>query len=315
MRLEKFSTTGFPLNERPLAWQQAVGRLAGVAFGTSPLGDEPFNASMTAFVGRRLRFSAYTFSPHVTTSILRSGTGRHFILSYLKEGRAFVEQGGRAASLNAGDIVLFDPIRPLRIEAAMRVHSFDIGCEQMKAILPQVDGLTAIALKSDHGSGRLLRSLLDELIDTAINLSDDTSDRIADAIPHLVAASLTALPQISHSVAARSETGHRERIRQFVRGNLSDPDLDPEMVAEGVGLSLRHVHQLFNDGPTTLMRWIWTQRLQRCREELANPSLKHRSIGEIAYGWGFNSQAHFCRMFRADAGCSPRDFRRRSLSS
>ena len=102
------------------------------------------------------------------------------------------------------------------------------------------------------------------------------------------------------------EAYHRARIREFVRSHLGDPDLDPDMVAEGVDLSPRHVHQLFSDGEMTLMRWVWSQRLKNCREELMNPALRHWSVGEIAFRWGFSSQAHFSRMFRADTGCSPR---------
>ncbi len=310
MQVETFSTVGVPLRERPIVWQQAVDRLARVSFGTTPIGDEPFNASMKAYVGRRLRFCDYTFSRHVTTSIASRKAG-HFILSYLKQGRAVFEQEGREAALKTGDIVLFDPMRPLRIEAEMHVRSFDIVAERMKEIMPQVDGLTSIALKGDHVSSLPLRRLLDQLADHAEHFTDEVSDRLADAIPHLVAASLAGTPQASACVSGPIEAYHRGRIREFVRNNLGNPDLDPEMVAEGVDLSPRHVHQLFSDEPMTLMRWIWTQRLRHCREELINPALRHRTIAEIAFRWGFSSQAHFSRMFRADSGHSPRDFRTR----
>ena len=35
----------------------------------------------------------------------------------------------------------------------------------------------------------------------------------------------------------------------------------------GVGLSTRRVHELFGSEPASLMRWIWQERLQRCRAE------------------------------------------------
>ena len=53
--------------------------------------------------------------------------------------------------------------------------------------------------------------------------------------------------------------------------------------------------------------------LTHCREELINPALRHWTVAEIAFRWGFSSQAHFSRMFRADTGYTPRDFRRRSF--
>ena len=38
----------------------------------------------------------------------------------------------------------------------------------------------------------------------------------------------------------------------------------------------------------------------------------HRiSVSEIAFAWGFNSSAHFCRVFKAQYGVAPREFQRR----
>ena len=317
MRVETFSTDSLPYQGRLRVWQETMGRLGEADFGTEPLGTKPFNASVTSYFGPRLRFSEYRFSPHITTYRPHgraAQTRRHFILAYLKEGDAIVAQDGRQTSVVAGDIVLVDPLRPLRIEAnAMRVNSVNVCAEQMKTVVPQVDGLTSIALKSDYGPGAILRSMLDELFRVGANLDDGMSNRIADAVPHVVAAALASLPAAGQAVPSRLEAYHRERIREVIRSNLRDPNLGPRSVARAVGLSPRHVHQLFGDKSMTLMRWIWVQRLTHCREELAMASLRHRTIGEIAYGWGFSNQAHFSRAFRAHFGQSPRTFRQQSL--
>ncbi len=36
-----------------------------------------------------------------------------------------------------------------------------------------------------------------------------------------------------------------------------------------------------------IMRLIQARRLARCRSALEDPSDTHRTISEIAYGWGF----------------------------
>lgn len=64
----------------------------------------------------------------------------------------------------------------------------------------------------------------------------------------------------------------------------------------------------------TLMRRVWNERLDRCRNELAIPSLAHCSVSEIAYRWGFSHPAHFSRAFTAHFGESPRAFRRKALN-
>jgi hypothetical protein len=213
--IKTFSTDSVPPGERPRVWREIIADLAKVDFRTEPTGTAPLSATITNYVGRRLRFSAYTFSPHVTTYNRRGG-GRgeagHLILSYLKQGNAIVMQDGREACVSAGDIVLFDPARPVRIKAAMRVHSFDLGAEQIKTLLPQVDALTSIALKQDGGAGSILRCVLDELIAASGNLDDEISDRIADAVPHLVAAAFTTMPEAWRVVPGRTDAYHLARF-------------------------------------------------------------------------------------------------------
>ncbi len=60
--------------------------------------------------------------------------------------------------------------------------------------------------------------------------------------------------------------------------------------------------------------FIRERRLERCREELSNPRLANRSIGEIAYAAGFADLAHFSRRFREAYGLSPSDYRRMAFA-
>ena len=54
---------------------------------------------------------------------------------------------------------------------------------------------------------------------------------------------------------------------------------------------------------------ILKARLERCREDLLNPTFAHRSITDVAYTWGFNSSNHFSRCFKQAFGASPRQAR------
>uniref|UniRef100_UPI00313DF139 AraC family transcriptional regulator n=1 Tax=Methylobacterium fujisawaense TaxID=107400 RepID=UPI00313DF139 len=55
---------------------------------------------------------------------------------------------------------------------------------------------------------------------------------------------------------------------------------------------------------------IWPRRLAWAATGLSDPACAHLSIGMLAYGCGFASQAHFARRFKDCYGLSPRDFRR-----
>jgi AraC-like DNA-binding protein len=41
-----------------------------------------------------------------------------------------------------------------------------------------------------------------------------------------------------------------------------------------------------------------------------DPRQSHRSISDIAQGWGFTDMTHFGRCFKDEYGLSPRDYRK-----
>jgi transcriptional regulator GlxA family with amidase domain len=56
--------------------------------------------------------------------------------------------------------------------------------------------------------------------------------------------------------------------------------------------------------------WIRSRRLERCRRDLADPSLAAHPVAAIATRWGFASAADFSRAFRTAHGVPPAEYRR-----
>jgi AraC family transcriptional regulator, positive regulator of tynA and feaB len=81
-------------------------------------------------------------------------------------------------------------------------------------------------------------------------------------------------------------------------------------VAEAAGVSVRYANGLLAKERTSIMRLALVMRLQRCRQALEDPLQNHRTVSEIARGWGFSDMTHFGRSFRAMYGVLPRDFRK-----
>jgi AraC family transcriptional activator of tynA and feaB len=75
-------------------------------------------------------------------------------------------------------------------------------------------------------------------------------------------------------------------------------------------VSVRYANTVFAEEGTSIMRLVWARRLERCRYALEDPSQAHRTVSEIAYGWGFSDRTHFGRSFRAAFGSLPREYRR-----
>lgn len=106
----------------------------------------------------------------------------------------------------------------------------------------------------------------------------------------------------------------RERIAVFVGQNLTDPELSIDGIAKRMGCSPRYLHKAFRASDETLQRYILQQRLNLSQSLLLAPENLGKTIAEIAFGSGFNSSAHFCRVFKNRYGMSPNEMRASHLT-
>jgi AraC-like DNA-binding protein len=306
--VQHFSTEGRRV-DGPDLFQEQMARLFSVGLAISSP-EKPFHTQVTAYCGRHLRFAALRFSPHSTSSAHSGQMSSRLIVTLQKEGVAVVQQEGRENRIEAGDMFMIDPSRPFCIQTGeLLTHSIYLEREVLRGVMPEVEGLTARPIKGGDGPGALFRGMVDEMFGLVDHLQEDTADRIADALPYVLTAALTSLTPAAAMTPSRLKLLHKQRILRFVRENLAHHELDAALIARSVNLSTRYVYELFEDEPQPLMKWIWGQRLERCHVELGSSALGARSIGEIAYRWGFNDLAHFSRAFRQRYGLAPRDFR------
>ena len=109
--------------------------------------------------------------------------------------------------------------------------------------------------------------------------------------------------------AGAGNQARRAQIKQVIEEHLRDPEFTVAGLSREMGLSTRYIQMLFVDGDESISRYIRRQRLEGCRRQLADPAFRERSVTDIAFSWGFNSAAHFCRAFRAQYRTSPSLFR------
>lgn len=293
-------------------YQREMQSIFSVGLAVRSPAARPLAAQVSGYFGRNLRFASVRFSPHTTASPHTSHTFEsRLLVSCHKQGTATVAQGGRESQIEPGDFFVIDPSRPFQIETSdIYVHSVYIKPGALRQILPQLDLLTARAIRPDSGAAAMFTTMLDQMLLMAPTMSEDVADDLSDALPHLLAPALRGLDSSGDDSPSRLKALHRQRITRYVRDNLWDSSLDANAIAKAVNLSPRHVYELFSEGEKTLMKSVWTQRLALCRRDMADASLKNRTAGEIAYNWGFSNVSHFSRSFKAEFGLSPREFRR-----
>ncbi|NGM46066.1 helix-turn-helix domain-containing protein [Rhodobacter sp. SGA-6-6] len=142
-------------------------------------------------------------------------------------------------------------------------------------------------------------------------MTEETRATVGRQLADLLALALQADDRVMLSSVSSVRAGHLARIEGFVRRHLDDPDLGPDKVAAGCGISVRYLHEVLRDTNTTLGAWVRDMRLMAAQEDLQNPA-DRRSIGEIAWARGFPDQAQFSRAFKARFGITPSEARGRA---
>lgn len=97
-----------------------------------------------------------------------------------------------------------------------------------------------------------------------------------------------------------------EKIIKLINENISDPDLNVEFLANGVGMSRVHMHrklkELTNQSARDFIRSI---RLKQAADLLTGQKL---TVSEVVYALGFTNLSHFSNSFREFYGISPREY-------
>jgi AraC-like DNA-binding protein len=104
--------------------------------------------------------------------------------------------------------------------------------------------------------------------------------------------------------------GRLSLARRLIARRLEDPNLSPGMVAGLIGVSVRHMHMLFESAEKSFSQTVTEERLRTSSRLLVEAP--ERLIADIAYSCGFESLATFYRVFNAAYGMAPGDFRSRA---
>jgi AraC-like DNA-binding protein len=245
-------------------------------------------------------------SPQVARSTPKDSV---FATLLVKGDAVFLHEDGCLAA-GAGDLVIYDTRHPylFGFSSAMRQILVDIP----RSVFTEVCLAGGVPAPMVFGKGparegellSALRSLLGGLV--AAGGTGPGADR-QGAVLDLIR--LLALQRAGGRSGASGLTAQLVLAEEYVERHLHDPCLTAGRVASVMGISVRHLSRVFESSGTTPSRYILERRLLRAHDQLAEPASRELTIADVAYRWGFSSQAHFARAFRARFDRTPSQVR------
>jgi AraC-like DNA-binding protein len=232
------------------------------------------------------------------------------------EGQARMSQAGREALLSPGDLTLIDGTRPASFVYHQRYRQLAVQLPHRSVTRRfGIDLPTARLLPGSNTVPSMVREMTLALYRGATTLPGQQGAQLGDTLIDLLGMALDQHSPDENLLQGGRREDQVAAIKLYVHNNLSDPLLDPPAIARAHNISLRHLHRLFADTQSSVSEWILRCRLERCFADLADPKLRHRTIGDVALNWGFNSFSHFSRTFKDAYGMTPRDCRMNAPSA
>jgi AraC family transcriptional regulator, positive regulator of tynA and feaB len=245
---------------------------------------------------------------------IRRATGDELFVCRQIAGELSLEQGGRDILLRAGAFTILDPLLPYTgvFSSTSKLLVFKVPRRALEARIGNTRDVTVRAIKPLNAESSLASDFLVMLTPYASSLTLAAQEIVKHQALDLIAVSLAKTMEGQRPRVSSARSLALSALRAAIDARLADPALDATSVAAAAGISVRYANTVLAEEGTSIMRLIQTKRLVRCRVALEDKAQAHRTISDIAYGWGFSDMTHFGRRFKATYGALPSDWRRRT---
>ena len=310
-----FTTSAVRPREQFDAWHESI----SVIFDVDPLEghapDRGFAASVEAWHLGSLLLTQVDFEgQHFRRDKHRAAVDGldHYLVQLYAEGGLVGTANDNERQLQGGDVQILDLTQAniTRAETSDTV-AVVVPREVLHQALPNVGSLHGLTLRGDQRTGGLLADYMRSLINRANSLTMADAAAVAEATTGMIAA--CTKPTVETMLQARASLDRTmlERIQRHITANLHSPALHADAFCTLFRISRSGLYRLF-EPLGGVAAYIQEQRLMRAHADLSDPAQHHRRIYEIAFALGFQSEAHFSRLFRSTFGRSPSDVRARA---
>lgn len=240
----------------------------------------------------------------------------YFLVTMPQTGDVYFQQNGRRIECQPGDFLIEYSAEPYIFghNSKAFMTAFRVPSNILRSRVNSPEDYCAVRFsRSEPGVALFLeffQSIYQQMGNFGgafDNLTYDPNTKLSSQLVDLLALAIDSRWQASSSVESSTQQAHLHRIFRYINKNLNNPNITVEEIAAKNGLSVRYLHQLFEQTGNTVAAWIRNRRLDECHQELSDTSKPKPKISELAYKWGFSDQASFSRCFKAKYSMTPRE--------
>jgi len=295
----------------------AMQEVFGHNWDVTPVGSAKFQMILKSVRFGRMSLSQAALSQAQVTNTARlsNGAADHPYNIYLSNRRQMLVTDRKTIVLEPGDVTVADSATAVTIttKEPYSTIGLTVPASVLRTYIPEPEQVVGVRFSGKTGFSKIVSAMLLTMWEYA---EAENFDEIGTELSNNVLAILSTCCQMGahHADAQSSEMlAKQEKIKQVINQSLHRPDLCVGELAKQFGYSIRYIQRLFSEEDCTVSKYIRRQRLEGCKRQLADAAWLHHSITEIAFNWGFNSSAHFSRVFKEEYGISAREYRKQAL--
>jgi AraC-like DNA-binding protein len=246
--------------------------------------------------------------------IRRSDLDNYRVTLPLRGGATLVDADGGGRSFSSGTLFVTDLARVDRQDAAAGENiMLFLNRESVDALLPQPLRMHGFAPRGALAS--LLRNHLIGLTDALSRgkVSNAIAPALAQATLHLFSAAIRGAPPLDEEGKAAVGGALRRCMLRYIEEHLLDPKLSHDSLCRTFRVSRTTLYRLFQT-LGGVAAYIKTRRLARIHAALSEPA-HYQHLGRLADVYGFVSQSHMSKAYRALYGVSPSETRSQGWES
>ncbi|WP_418139774.1 helix-turn-helix domain-containing protein [Oceanimonas smirnovii] len=235
----------------------------------------------------------------------------HFLITIPERHEVHFSQDRRSVRCRPGGFILERSDKPYQFEYGQdnSLWVVRVPGSLLRARLRLPERYLFSEFDRSQGLGAVFFDYFRSITNQVAYLDDRQAAMLMRQLIELFALAVEGDPRAITSDDSGLRQVHLQRVEQYIRDHIREPGLNPEQVAGACGISTRYLHKLFQGQEFSVGQWIRELRLQGAEADIRRGG-PGRTLADIAYKWGFNDQAHFCRCFKSRFGMTPKAARR-----